>query len=155
MKLKHFFVAGMAVAVLLAAVAILERSPSRISPQLTASIVAEQFCLPLPSEAKVPNDAAINNAISVEVPAVPPRFENEASRVILVKKGDVVRLDVQSPVEGAVGVHGLSEIAPILSGSATSLTFRAIYAGRFPLHFHGVDGSHFELVALHIIDGTK
>ena len=35
-------------------------------------------------------------------------------------------------------------------GERATLRFRAIYSGRFPLHFHGVDGSHIGVWALNV-----
>jgi hypothetical protein len=68
----------------------------------------------------------------------------------LVRLGEVVAIFITTPVAGAVGVHGLTDIRPILAGSSLNLRFKAVVEGRYALHFHGIDGSHFELVAVEV-----
>jgi len=42
------------------------------------------------------------------------------------------------------------DVSPLTVDVPTSVTFRALYSGRFPMHFHGKDGSHFEVVVFEI-----
>lgn len=123
--------------------------PGKKQTPFTPEMVAEQFCVPLAPEAVVGSGEAVTVSLDVSVPNVPPLVEG-SGRTVRVKRGDVVRMLVASDADGAVGVHGLSSIDAVRRGEVAKLAFRAIYAGRFPLHFHGVDGSHYELVSLEI-----
>lgn len=113
--------------------------------------IARQFCAPVPVDARVSATQAAAMELRVAVPDEVPAI-NASSRSIVARRGEVVRIAVESPTGGAVGVHGMSDIVPIRSGQTVSLAFRLIYSGRFPLHFHGVNGSHFEILALEIHD---
>jgi hypothetical protein len=120
-------------------------SPAR----LTADDVARQFCaLPSP-QAQVGLEAIPDKEVKVQVPDenIPDPVNSPA---IDVRLGDIVKLTVRSEQAGAAGVHGLSTIEAIHPGESIAIRFRAIYSGRFPLHFHGTDGSHFELMAINI-----
>lgn len=68
-----------------------------------------------------------------------------------VRQGDVIEFAVTSPRPGAVVVHGFFDPQPIPTSGRVTVAFRAIYSGRFALHFHGNDGSHFELMALNVL----
>jgi hypothetical protein len=92
--------------------------------------------------------------IQVAVPELAPTSFSSA-RVETVKQGDVIEFVVTSPRPGVVVLHGLVEPQPIASGGQVTVAFRAIYSGRFALHFHGDDGSHFELVALNVMPAEK
>ncbi len=83
------------------------------------------------------------------VPDAPPAA-NLDSPSIAAREGDIVKLTVSSRTPGAVGVHGLSTIQPIYPGKPVVVEFRAIYTGRFPVHFHGIDGAHFELLSINV-----
>jgi hypothetical protein len=115
----------------------------------TADDVARQFCALPPTAAQVRPQDIPNKEVSVRVPS-----ENTSgtwnSPAVDVRLGDVVKLTVISKQAGAVGVHGLSTIEAIHPGESVAIKFRSIYSGRFPLHFHGTDGSHFELMAINI-----
>jgi hypothetical protein len=116
---------------------------------LTADEVARQFCVPLPTEAQVNARDVADEEISVQVPREDTSY-GLTSPAVPVRLGDVVQVKVFTGRAGAAGVHGLSTIDAILPGESAVIKFRAIYSGRFPLHFHGVDGSHFELMAINI-----
>jgi hypothetical protein len=126
----------------------LHETPGGASP-FTAEDIATQFCVTRPAESQPSPDQLPSVEASIEVPegAPGPAF---VPRVVRAKRADVLRIFVKSPVAGAVGVHGLSEILAIHPGQTVTVTFRAIYTGRFPLHFHGVDGSHYELLSVEV-----
>jgi hypothetical protein len=90
----------------------------------------------------------------IAVPELTP--ENILSgREQTIKQGDVVEFVMTSRRPGAVVVHGLTDEHRVAANQQTSLQFRAIYSGRFPLHFHGDDGSHFELMALDVMPASS
>ncbi|HSV81352.1 MAG TPA: hypothetical protein VLK85_19320 [Ramlibacter sp.] len=124
-------------------------APSGAPPALGPDDLARQFCVPVPAEARVAaaQPPAIEQRVAVSAAPPPP---HAPSRVVTARRGEVVHLVVQGPVDGAAGIHGISDILAVRSGEAVRIAFRAAYTGRFPLHFHGVDGSHFELLALEV-----
>ena len=67
-----------------------------------------------------------------------------------IARGEVVEFTITAPIEGAASVHGLSDLVLMKAGERATLRFRAIYSGRFPLHFHGADGSHIGVWALDV-----
>jgi len=107
------------------------------------------FCVPVASEAQVAVGEKVDHRLSVNVPADPPP-PNVAAPAVSVRQADVVSFAVSSPVEGAVGVHGLSTITPVYPEKPVDVTFRAAFTGRFSLHFHGIDGSHFEVANIEV-----
>lgn len=116
---------------------------------VTADDVAKKFCVSPPLDALVRPEDNPDREARVPVPAdITDHNSNGAS--LAARKGDVVKLTVSSQHAGAVGVHGLSTIDAIHPGKSVVIKFRAIYSGRFPLHFHGTDGSHFELMSINI-----
>lgn len=121
------------------------------SGQLDTAKLAKQFCVSLPAGSLVEARTQADHELHVVVDSAQPPV-NEAPRMSTsVKKGGVIRFVVRSSIAGAVGVHGLSEIVPINSGEVVEIWFRAIYTGRFPLHFHGLDGTHVEVGALEVL----
>ena len=72
-----------------------------------------------------------------------------------VRQGEVIEFSVTSTRPGAVVVHGLLEPHSVVLNGQVVVAFRAIYTGRFPLHFHGDDGSHVELIALNVMPSGK
>lgn len=125
--------------------------PSR-TELMTAEQVALNFCAPVPPESKVLSNDRPTREVGVIVPAEPPPMGAITGGSVEAGKGQIVSFVVSTSRSGAVGVHGLSEIEAIHAGATTRVTFRAIYSGRFPLHFHGTDGSHFELAAVEVRD---
>lgn len=124
---------------------------SRPSPDSAAlAAAAADFCAPAPIEARAsatqPADREIVASVPLTTPAVGETSVNSAEAV----KNDVVRIRVSSSREGSVAVHGLLEAQPVRPGDTVVVAFRAIYSGRFPLHFHGSDGSHFEIAAFEV-----
>lgn len=111
------------------------------------------FCVTVPAAAVVDAATRADIALGVRVPATPPlvpTLDDKAGAPVQVVKGQVLELRVQSPRPGAVAVHGLSELVRLQPDQVGVVRFRAIYTGRFPLHFHGADGSHFEIAVLEI-----
>lgn len=113
--------------------------------------LVRQFCAPAPSETLVDDGAVADRHFDLRVPEQPPTAE--ASFITAshpLRQNDVVTLSVTSPVYGAVGIHGVTAIETVSEGQRVDLAFRAVYSGRFAVHFHGADGSHYELVALQV-----
>ncbi len=112
------------------------------------------FCnIPVPKAAVVDSSVVADYQISVTVPSATPKaisFGN--STVTHIQEGKIVEFRVSSPREGALAVHGLSSFVLITPGAEAVVRFRAIYSGRFSLHFHGADGSHFEAAVLEITE---
>ena len=110
-----------------------------------------QFCTPVPAAAVVTEADAPARRIEVRVPRglVASAIDDEAHST-QIARGDVVELDVVAPIDGAASVHGLSDLVVMKARERATLRFRAIYSGQFPLHFHGVDGSHVGVWALNI-----
>jgi hypothetical protein len=122
---------------------------SESGARLTADDVTRRFCAPPPTEAQVRAEDVSNEEVSVRVPSEDIAY-GWNSATVAVGLGDVVKLTVFSDQAGAAGVHGLSTIEAIHPWEAVAIRFRAIHSGRFPLHFHGTGGSHFELMAVNV-----
>ncbi len=109
------------------------------------------YCTPVPAAAVVAPGETADRVIDV---AVPPRAQmpgtDAPARRSRIHRGDVVELRIIAPVAGAASVHGLSDLVVMRPGEPATLRFRAIHGGRFPLHFHGADGSHEGVWALDI-----
>ena len=86
----------------------------------------------------------------VAVPEVTP-IDFLSATEYTINQGDVVEFAVTTDRPGSVIVHGISDMLPLKVAGPTLGSFRAIYSGRFALHFHGPDGSHFELTALNVM----
>jgi hypothetical protein len=125
---------------------------SAVSPK--EAWLAAQFCLPPPEAAHATARDTANLAMSVGVPRTDPRVGDMAPTRATVHQRDVVRVSVASPRDGAVTVHGLSDLQPISADGHVTFEFRAIYSGRFPVHFHGMDGSHIEIAAFEVMPAT-
>lgn len=123
---------------------------SVVSGSAVSSSTGAEFCATAPAEARAgPADVA---AVSLSA-AVPPAsaLVTEADFVAVpAAQGDVVRVTVASPREGAVAVHGLLDVRPMAARQQVTVEFRAIYSGRFPVHFHGADGSHLQIAAIEV-----
>lgn len=113
------------------------------------------FCVPAPAAAVVAAGLAADHVLDVTVPQDTPQvpvLEGIAIPPVRVRQGEVVEFRVSSPREGAVAVHGVSELVRLEPHQQALVRFRALYSGRFPLHFHGRDLSHFEVAVLEIRD---
>jgi len=110
-----------------------------------------QFCTPVPEAAVATEADTSDHQIDVLVPGgmVPPDQDSDA-HATTIARGDVVEFRIVAPIEGAASVHGLSDLVLMKAGERATLRFRAIYSGRFPLHFHGADGSHIGVWALNV-----
>ena len=114
--------------------------------------LVRQFCAPAPSETLVDDGATADRHFALEVPAAPPTAEAAfLATGHALRQNDVVTLTITSPVYGAVGIHGVTAIETVAAGQPVDLAFRAVHSGRFAVHFHGADGSHYELVALQVM----
>ena len=118
-------------------------------PQSPAD-AALAFCATTPADALVTSSDTPDHRYAARVPADNPA-NILSSTSYSIAKGDVIEFDVASPRPGMVAVHGLHDLQAVQAGGTISIAFRAIYTGRFPLHFHGADGSHFELAALEVL----
>jgi len=108
------------------------------------------FCVTSPSEAQVDAATVRDHRYAARVPETNPSVAVGAVSYPIAQ-GDVVEFDVASPRPGQVTVHGLHDLEAVQPGDTVKVAFRAIYSGRFPLHFHGADGSHFEIAALEVL----
>jgi hypothetical protein len=97
---------------------------------------------PLQGEAK--------HRFAVAVPRDNPLPGRDEAPVYALAKGDVIQLNVSSPRAGGVAIHGILQTHSVRVGDVVSIKVRAKYGGRFPLHFHGDDGSHFEIAVFEI-----
>ena len=113
--------------------------------------ISLQFCATNAPDARVTSIDKIDRYYSVGVPLETPLMGMSSAAAHSIAKGDVVQFEVISPRPGKVAVHGLLDAKTVQAGSVVRVTFRAVYTGRFPLHFHGADGSHFEIAALEVL----
>lgn len=150
-QLLPYLAGTVAAGLILPALSTMSTDPGPPASLSGPEAIARQFCTPVPAAARVTPAQAAAVEVHVAVPEREPAV-NASSRPIVARRGQVVRIAVASSTDGAVGVHGMSDIVPVRAGQTASLAFRLIYSGRFPLHFHGVDGAHFEILALEIHD---
>lgn len=113
--------------------------------------IASPFCATNAPEARVTPADTVDQHYSVDVPLETPPMGMPSAAVHSIAKGEVVQFEVISPRPGQVAVHGLLDAETVQVGSVVRVAFRAVYTGRFPLHFHGADGSHFEIAALEVL----
>ena len=114
------------------------------------SAMADPFCSTTPAEAHAAPEEPANVSMSVAVPLKDPAIGEMSATSAIATQGDVVRVSVASPREGGVAVHGLYDVRPIAADGRVTIEFRAIYSGRFPIHFHGADGSHIEIASFEV-----
>jgi hypothetical protein len=106
--------------------------------------------LTVAKEASTAAVAKPDHVYPVAVPQVTPlNFLSATEHTI--SQGEVVQFAVTTDRPGFVIVHGLSDMLPLDVKGTTLVSFKAVYSGRFALHFHGSDGSHFELTALNVM----
>ena len=122
------------------------KSPSDADPALA-------FCAPTAAQAQVGPADVPDHHYAARVPADNPASVSSPT-TYPIGQGDVVVFDVASPRPGLVAVHGLHDLQAVQIGGTVHVAFRAIYSGRFPLHFHGTDGSHFEIAALEVLPNS-
>lgn len=110
---------------------------------------AAAFCAPVQAAAHVRSDEPAD----LDVRAVVPLTETAAplGAAVRVAKDAVVRITVWSPRPGGVAVHGLLAPQPVGADGTVVAAFRTLHSGRFPLHFHGADGSHQEIAACEVL----
>jgi len=149
-------IAGAALATTAMAVGIAWMSPAvpPHAPVTKEAWLAAQFCLPAPEAARATPQDVASLAMDVDVPRTDPPIGEMSPATATAHQGEVVRVSVRSPRDGAVTVHGLSELHPLAAGEHLTFEFRAIYSGRFPVHFHGMDGSHIEIAAFEVMPAT-
>jgi hypothetical protein len=117
--------------------------------------MADAFCALAPQQARAtPGDPA-DLQFAATVPLETPPAGLMANYNLAATQGDVIRVSVSSPRDGGVAVHGLLDVRPIAADGKVTVEFRAIYSGRFPVHFHGADGSHFEIAAIEVMPPRK
>lgn len=117
----------------------------------TPALDAAAFCLVVPPTAVVAAEARRDDHFDVRVPDVDPPEGLPFATSRPVREGEVVEFTVSSRRAGQLAVHGLTDMEPIAAGGSRTFAFRAIYSGRFPLHFHGPQGQHVEIAALDIL----
>lgn len=114
-------------------------------------VVDSAFCLLAPKEAHADLGERPDVQMAASVPMETPEMSALATYQVAASQGNVVRVAVTSPRDGGIAVHGLLDVQPISAGQRITVGFRAIYSGRFPVHFHGADGSHFEIAAIEVL----
>ena len=127
------------------------RQQAPASASENSDAIASQFCATNAPEARVTPADKVDRHYSVDVPLETPLMGMPSAAVHSIAKGEVVQFEVVSPRPGQVAVHGLLDAETVQIGSVVRVAFRAVYTGRFPLHFHGADGSHFEIAALEVL----
>jgi hypothetical protein len=113
------------------------------------------LCITAPRPAIVPDGAKAQHVFRLAVPALTPAaaaIDENQTPPLRVGKNRVIEIQISATRKGALAVHGLTGLARVDPGTLATLRFRSIYTGRFPVHFHGVDGSHFEIAVLEIRD---
>jgi hypothetical protein len=111
------------------------------------------LCISPPAAAVAATDVRADHVIRVNVPDGSHAGPGEGDHMqppTYARKDEVVEFRVRSQRKGGLAVHGLSNLVKIESGTESIVRLKAIYTGRFPLHFHGNDGSHFEIAVLEI-----
>lgn len=98
-----------------------------------------------------PSLGIIDHRLTAVIPVVNPVDPTHTTWPETVKKGDVIEYSITSSRSGEVAVHGLMDPKIVSVGEVTRVKFRAIYSGRFPLHFHGANGSHFAVAEIHVM----
>lgn len=93
----------------------------------------------------------IDRRLTAAIPEANPADPTLTAETYSVKKGAIIEYEVTSTRAGEITVHGLLEPQALVVGSVTKVVFRAFYSGRFPLHFHGTDGSHFAVSEIHVM----
>lgn len=147
---RRVLMLGIAIAIGSAALFRISNPFGATTPSSEAGLYAA-FCSPPPEAARISSVEPVAHVIAASVPAdtpTSPLLDGQPTRPI--RMGEAVEFIVSSPREGALAVHGLSDLVLVDTGDAVRVRFRAIYSGRFPLHFHGADGSHFEIAVLEI-----
>ena len=110
-----------------------------------------QFCTPVPAAAVAPEaDPRIVGSTCWSRATSSLLIWTALRHATRIARGEVVEFRITAPIEGAASVHGLSDLVLMKAGERATLRFRAIYSGRFPLHFHGADGSHIGVWALDV-----
>ena len=112
---------------------------------------ASEFCATAPPRARATSADMPDRRYVVEVPLETPVTGMQPNTVHSIAMSDVVEFRVSSSRPGQIAVHGLMDAVPVRADGVVTVAFRAIYTGRFPLHFHGADGSHFEIAALEVL----
>lgn len=93
---------------------------------------------------------APDQRLAIDVPLQTPGFGESPALAVRARKNEVIEFVVSSARPGSVAVHGLLENRPVVVGGELRVAIRTVYTGRFPLHFHGDDGSHFEIAAIEV-----
>ncbi|MBH2008565.1 MAG: hypothetical protein I8H71_02575 [Xanthomonadaceae bacterium] len=86
----------------------------------------------------------------VAVPMTNPLPGQGDARTHQVTRGDIIEMRVDSPRAGFVAVHGILEEHRVRPAGSIFVKLQTKYTGRFPLHFHGDDGSHFEVAVFEV-----
>lgn len=90
-------------------------------------------------EATVPDSNPLPNATA-------PAYE--------VAQGEVIQVRVGTGRPGSVAMHGILEGHALRTHDYVFVRLKVKYSGRFPLHFHGKDGSHFEIAVFEVSPQT-
>lgn len=148
MKTMHYRLAGtvvvLAAAVVGAAVA-LRAQPKPFDP---ASDLASICKSESPFSMQVLGEPRYK--FEVAVPMTNPLPGQGDARTHQVTRGDIVEVRIDSPRAGFVAVHGILDEHRVGQAGSIFVKLQLKYTGRFPLHFHGADGSHFEVAVFEV-----
>lgn len=121
-----------------------------------SSVIPEsEFCLLAPKEAHASAEDPASVDFRAAVPVIAPDFASTGMTATSARANDVVRVTVSSPHAGQIAVHGLLDPQRVDENGSVTIQFRAIYSGRFPIHFHGDDGSHIEIAAVDVLPSSS
>ncbi|HEX2547501.1 MAG TPA: hypothetical protein VHL79_21640 [Ramlibacter sp.] len=146
MRHRLVIFAVLAISFAAAAAALLRAQPAAFDP---ASDLASICTLETPFAPEVLGEA--RHRFEVAVPAINPLPGRADARTFVVVRGDVIQVRVDAPPRGGfVAVHGILEEHRVKPSGSIYVKLQAKYSGRFPLHFHGADGSHFEVAVFEV-----
>lgn len=91
-----------------------------------------------------------SHRFEVKVPLLTPLPGQGDAPSFAVRRGDILQVRVDAPRGGYVAVHGILDEHRVKVNDAIHVKLQARYSGRFPLHFHGDDGSHFEVAVFEV-----
>jgi hypothetical protein len=138
------------VAALVWAASILQPHEEWSEPTRTDVPAYAAFCTHPLKAAVVTDDEVANRRFSARVPEADPAPGQATIEGLVVEFNDVVSIVATTNREGVLAIHGLTEPYLVKPRQSVHLRFRAAVSGRFPLHFHGPAGEHFEIAAIEV-----
>jgi len=117
------------------------------------SNIYAEYCTSVSVQAVVDIATPASYSTSIYVsPNLGSAANGQGVGVTHVHRGEVVEFRVASSKDGAISIHGLTELAIVRPGRPALLKLRTPFSGQFPLHFHSADGLHEEIWLLDVVD---